>query len=383
MTPTVLLVSTTTRWLGTARMPRVLARAGLDVALLAPADSLATKSRYVSRIGVLPATATPMEWLLSLVQMIGKVAPRALVPCDEMAVRLLFMLVLEPPPGLDAMLQAQLTRLIIDSVGDPRFYAASIDKTLLPAAAEALGVRVPPYAIATSVKDAQARADDLGYPVVLKRRFGFAGHGVAILSTRNELADAARRLLSPDQLDIGERRSPALLVQAFIAGPYHSQALVALRGQPLQSFAWERLVATAPVKGQTAVLRFIRSPETREPSEALCRAFGIAGFFNVQFVIDERSGAAQLLEINRRIVTHTHLGERNGRDLGVALARALEGKPPAATPAADDCADDRIVIFPREWLRDPQSGYLAEIPADVPWDEPELFAAMLAMRHEG
>ena len=382
MTQSILLVSTATRWLGTARMPRVLARAGFDVALLAPSDSLATKSRYVSRIGVLPATATPMEWVLSLIRMIEKVAPRMLVPCDEMAVRLLFMLALKPPPGLDAMLQARLVRLITDSMGDPRFYAASIDKTILPAAAAALGVRVPPYAVATGVEDALAQADGLGFPVVLKRRFGFAGHGVAIVSTRDELAEAARRLLLPDQLDIGEQRSPALLVQAFIAGPYHSQALIALRGMPLESFAWERAVATTPVKGQTAVLQFIRSPETREISETLCRGFGIAGFFNVQFVIDERSGAAQLLEINRRIVTHMHLGERVGRDLGAALVRALEGDPAVAAQATDEHVGDRIVVFPREWLRDPESSYLTELPADVPWDEPELLAAMLAMRHE-
>ena len=383
MTRSALLVSTATRWLGTARMPRVLARAGFDVALLAPTDSLAVKSRHVSRIGVLPATATPMDWLRGLVQMVEKVEPRMVVPCDEMAVRLLFALVLQPPQALGPMLQARLVRLVTDSMGDPRFYAASIDKTMLPAAAEALGVRVPRYAVATGVKDALAHADSLGYPVVLKRRFGFAGQGVAVVSTRDELADAALHLLRPDQLDIGERRSPALLVQAFIAGPYHSQALVALDGRPLQGFAWERHVATSPVKGQTAVLRFVRSPETREFSEALCRGFGIAGFFNVQFVIDERSGAAQLLEINRRIVTHTHLGELDGRDLGVALARALEGKPPTAAQPTDEHAGDRIVIFPREWLRDPQSRHLDELPVDAPWDEPELLAAMLAMRHEG
>ncbi|MGE5090281.1 MAG: ATP-grasp domain-containing protein [Candidatus Levyibacteriota bacterium] len=381
MKPGILLVSTATRWLGTARMPRVLARAGFDVALLAPADSLAARSRYVSRIGVLSATATPMEWLLGLLRMVEQVAPRMLVPCDEMAVRLLFTLVLTPPPGLDAMLRERLIRLVTDSLGDPRFYASSIDKTLLPAVAEALGVRVPPYAVATGVEDALARAEALGYPVVLKRRFGFAGHGVAVVSTRDEVADAARQLLRPDQLDIGEQRSPALLVQAFIAGPYHSQALVALRGRPLEDFAWERAVATTPVKGQTAVLRFIHSPETRAFAQTLCRALGIGGFFNVQFVVDQGSGAAHLLEINRRIVTHLHLGERIGRDLGAALFGALQGRPAAAL-RADQRVGESIVVFPREWLRDPESRYLAELPADVPWDEPELLAAMLAMRHE-
>ena len=128
------------------------------------------------------------------------------------------------------------------------------------------------------------------------------------------------------------------------------------------------------------MLRFVRSPETRAHSEMLCRGFGIAGFFNVQFVVDERTGDPYLLEINRRVVTHTHLGERVGRDLGRALLRALEGEPAEAATDAD--VEGTVAIFPREWLRDPRSRYLAEFPSDVPWDEPALFAAMLAMRRE-
>ena len=363
-------------------MPRVLARAGFDVALLAPRDSLATKSRYVSRAEFLSETATPMEWLLRLIQVIEKISPELLVPCDEMAVRLLFTLALEPPQGFNPALRARLVTLITNSLGDSRFYEVSIDKTMLPAAAETLGIPVPPYALAIRIDDAITHAAALGYPVVLKRRFGFAGEGVAVVSTQEELVDAAQRLLRPDQLDLGVHREPRLIVQAFITGPYRSQALVARRGEPLAGFGWERHVATRPVKGQTSVLRFVRSPETRAYSETLCRGFGIDGFFNVQFVIDERTGDAYLLEINRRIVTHTHLGERVGKDLGRALMGALEGKHAEASPSADEDVEGTVVVFPREWLRDPGSRYLEEFPSDVPWDEPELFAAMLAMRHE-
>jgi hypothetical protein len=363
-------------------MPRVLARAGFDVALLTPRDSLAEKSRYVSRIGFISSTASPMEWLFALNQFIKTVSPQLLVPCDEMVVRLLFALILDPPRGLDSERKAQIVSLVTDSLGDPRFYAVSIDKTMLPPAAEALDVRVPPYAIAIGVHEATEHANSLGYPVVLKRRFGFAGQGVEIVSTRDELIAAAQRLLQPDQLELGELRRPQLLVQKFISGPHYSQALVALRGVPLANFAWERFAATRPVKGQTTVLRFVRSPETLEFSNKLCREFGISGFFSTQFIIDERTGEAHLLEINRRVVTHTHLGERVGKDLGRALIAALEDRSGAAGSTQDEDLGGKVVVFPREWLRDPQSRYLAEYPVDVPWDDPELLDAMLAMRNE-
>lgn len=390
MTRRLLLVSTATRWLGTARMPRVLARAGFEVALLAPEDSLATRSRYIARAGILPVTATPMEWLRSLVRMIDQVSPEMLVPCDEMAIRLLFTAALKPPPGFEPALRARLAMLIARSLGDPRYYAVSIDKTMLPAAAQSLGVRVPRYAVVARIGDALVHAAAVGYPVALKRRFGFAGQGVAVVSTPEDLTAAAQRLLRPDPLDLEEWREPRLLVQAYVRGPHHSQALVALRGVPLASFAWERHVATNPVKGQTAVLRFVDSREMAAFSDALCRGFGMTGFFNVQCIIDERTGAAHLLEINRRLVTHMHLGERVGVDLGQALFDTLEARAGGAVPdgSGGGCGQSQtqggqpVVVFPREWLRNPDSRALTELPVDIPWDEPELLAAMLAMRDE-
>jgi predicted ATP-grasp superfamily ATP-dependent carboligase len=170
-------------------------------------------------------------------------------------------------------------------------------------------------------------------------------------------------------------------VQAYIDGPHHSQAVVALDGRVLAGFAWERHVATQPRQGQTSVLRFVESPETAVFAARIARGLGMTGFYNVQFLLDAKTGAAHLLEINRRIVTHTHLGERVGCDLGAALFAALDGRtaaPPVPRVEPDQC----LAVFPREWLRDPESPYLARYPADVPWDEPRLFAAMTALWRE-
>jgi ATP-grasp in the biosynthetic pathway with Ter operon len=127
-------------------------------------------------------------------------------------------------------------------------------------------------------------------------------------------------------------------------------------------------------------LRFVRSPETEAYTETLCEAFGISGFCNVQFVLDQ-DGRAYLLEINRRIVTHMHMGERVGADLAAAMARQLRGLPPALRVEPPSESGPSVAIFPREWLRDPRSRWLREYPSDVPWDDPALIKAMLAMRH--
>ena len=236
----------------------MLAGDGFEVVLLAPKDSLAAKSRYVWRTGVLATTATPMEWLLELIRLIDEHEPEALVPCDEMGVRLLITVALEPPPGFRQALMTRLVKLVEASLGDPRFYGASIDKTMLPAAAEGMSMRVPDYALATSVDDARRHATTLG----------------------------------------------------------------------------------------------------------------------------ERSANAHLLEINRRLVTYMHLGERVGRDLASAFFARLESPQRARPTDEREHASVVIAVFPREWLRDPHSPNLVNFPVDVPWDDPALLEAMLAMRHE-
>jgi hypothetical protein len=117
-------------------------------------------------------------------------------------------------------------------------------------------------------------------------------------------------------------------------------------------------------------------------AEMLCRGFAMSGFFNVQFVLDGWTEQAYLLEINRRLVTHMHLGERVGKDLRRRSSTAADTLGRVAAAAEGEDASGVIAVFPREWLRDPDSSHRVDFPVDVPWDDPALLEAMLAMRHE-
>ena len=103
-------------------MPRSLARAGFEVSLLAPRGSLALHSRFVARASVLRDESTPMQWLLSLVAMIAEIEPALVVPCDEVAIRLLVELVRHPPRNLGGDSGARITRLVRESLGNPDHY---------------------------------------------------------------------------------------------------------------------------------------------------------------------------------------------------------------------------------------------------------------------
>src|SRR3954462_4837682 len=100
MGTSLLLVATASRWYGTARIPRGLAKAGFDVALLTPRNSLVEKSRSIAMTRYLPDQATPRQWLHSFATTVTDTSPKIVVPCDDPAFRLLSWLARSAPPSL-------------------------------------------------------------------------------------------------------------------------------------------------------------------------------------------------------------------------------------------------------------------------------------------
>lgn len=378
MTPTALLVATATTWLGTARMPRNLVNAGWTVALLAPRDSLAEASRFIRKIGHLPAGATQRQWVHAFAGMVRATAPRLVLPCDDMAFRLMQALAVSPPEDLQPVPRLQLAALIRESLGDPAHFRASVDKTLLCQAAEVAGVRVPPYAVVDDPAEAASFAARHGWPVVLKRGHSSAGDGVAICADRDSLAHEYARLLAGERVDLGDGPGRRLLVQAHVPGRTQYYAGTTWRGRMLCGYAVEKIEGEA--RGPASVVRYFRSDDLEASATRLAAAFGASGVFAPEYIIHEQTGDAYLVEINRRITPGTHRGAYFDVDSAAALLAAANGVAQQTRPRLDDRDEHVFVSFPHEWLRDPGSAWLREHPVDVPWDEPELIEAMLAMR---
>jgi hypothetical protein len=355
-------------------MPCALAKAGFEPSLLVPRGSLAEQSALLSRVGHLPDTNDLAQWVFAFAAFVKATSPRLAVACDDPALRFLQMLVLTPPEGLNPALQSQLASLIRDSLGDPAHYRDNLDKTLLPPAAEALGVPVPSYAIAAEVNEAQAFAGRNGFPVVLKGDDSSRALGPLIC------ADAAALSRSFDEL---KRAGAAqVLVQAYVVGPLIVYPAVAWNGVLLVGYAQTRLAAEADSAGVPVVNRCYASPELRAFAVKLVAGFGINGFFAPEFIEDARSGQAYLLGINRRIVSGAHRGAAMNADHWAALNAALQGSASPTRSDLDSGEEHVAADFPQEWLRDPQSRWLREYPADVPWDDPKLVEAMMALTPE-
>ena len=361
-------------------MPRDLVKAGWSVALLVPKGSLAEHSRYVQRIGHLPDNATPLQWVNAFAGMVKATAPRLVLPCDDTAFRLMHQLAVAPPDNMQPVRRLQLAALITDSLGDPAHYRASVDKTLMCQAAEAIGVRVPPYAVVSDPAAAKAFVAAHGWPVVLKRRHSSAGEGVAICADQDALTQQFTRLLNSEMLTLNGSEADRLLAQAYISGRTQYFAGTAWRGSLLCGYAVDKLAGEP--QGPASVVRYFHSVELQDSAARLAAGFGATGIFAPEYIIHERTGEPYLVEINRRITPGTHRGEFINVSTGAALFAAMEGSPLNTRTRLDDNEERVFVSFPHEWLRDQESRYLRDYPVDVPWDEPELIVAMLAMRHE-
>ena len=215
---------------------------------------------------------------------------------------------------------------------------------------------------------------------MLKRAHGFAGQGVAICTSSAELVAALARFNAANRTDPLEPATSRHLLQAHVVGRIQYFHAVAWEGELLAGWALEKLVAHPHPTGPPTVTRWFHSERLAEITRRLIATFGMSGFLFAEFIVDA-TGEPYLLEINRRVSPATHRGEGRNVDLCAALHAALSGTASPSRRRLDDGEEGITALFPQEWLRDPSSHWLDEHPADFPWDEPELLAAMLALRH--
>jgi hypothetical protein len=193
-----------------------------------------------------------------------------------------------------------LATLIKRSLGDPMHYRTSTNKLLLPTAASALGVRMPASATVSNLREAESFAARHGYPIVLKLAYGFGGDAVATCGDRQALDCALPALRESPFADLGAS-SDTLLAQAYIAGHITYYFIAAWEGQLLAGYATDRVLANPEPKGPASVIRYHRDPVIRDFAVKLVRGFAMNGLAGLECVVDDRTGEAYVIEINRRV----------------------------------------------------------------------------------
>ncbi len=385
MYPTVLLTNTSW-WPCAARMAMVLRKIGCSVSAVCPTTGHPLlKTSAVQRM--FPYRA--MHPLSSLIAAIEAVDPDIVIPCDDRAVDHLHQLYARFP----AASAGKISALIERSLGSPASYPVVSSRYNLMSVAREEGIPLAHTRLVRTVEDLRSWHTELAYPWVLKADGTWGGHGVRIAHNRREaeryflemsrplgVARFAKRWIAnrdPFWVESWWHRSgPAVTAQPYIAGRPANCAVACWQGQVLAGTAVE-VISAQGLTGSATIVRVVDSPEMMRASERLARRLGMSGFFGLDFMIEDGSGALYLVEMNPRCTPLCNLQLGEGRDLIGALSAQLSGKPLQASPPVTE--NDVIAYFPQSWHWDRKSKLLESSFHDVPWEEPDLVRELLCL----
>jgi len=353
---------------GPARLPECLASAGLRVAVLCPDDNVLNCSDHVSVAFRLPASRAAPKLLEGLAAAVARCDPALVIPADEQAVALLHHAVWG---GCHDVVDQRLRDLLLDSLAPVDRLSTMLFKHVTIELARAIGVNVPAGGIASTEADAIALADRLGYPVYVKRSFGWAGDGVAACADAQGVARgfAACSMPRPGQFKAWMREAfgrdwypavPEVDIQAAVAGKPAFYCALAWNGRMVGGFAGEAL-RTAGDNGPSTEVRLGPNRAMAQTCAAMIDVMECNGWIGFDFMV-EADGTPVMIECNPRPVQVCHLGASIGVDLGAALAELLRGGDVPEVPLEATKTQD-FVLFP--YALDPARQRAGAIP-DLP-----------------
>jgi len=321
----------------------------------------------------------------SLTDALEAFKPDIIIPCDDLAVRHLHRL--HSSKRARQAAEVDIPALIVRSLGAPESYATVDSRYLLLQISREERILTPETSVVDNLDDLEQWGSAQPFPWVLKADGTTAGAGVRIAHTLEE----ARSFFSDLRRPIGLLRSikrlmvdrdfilerewlygvrrvrTSVVAQSFVRGSAANCAVACWKGEVLAGMSCEAVSTETPV-GPATVVRLVDNAEMMVAARRIARRLSLSGFFGLDFVIEEGTGAAYLIEMNPRCTPPSHLRLGAGRDMVGALSAQLTGEP--LSEPASITHNELIAYFPQALLRN--SEFLSSSYHDVPEAEPEL-----------
>lgn len=375
-----ILVFATLRWQLAARMAIAFSEGGCHVDVLCPRGNPA---RLVSCVRQLLSCSLLVP-VRSARRAIAACSPDLVVPVDDGAALVLQRLYRW---SLASGTSQDTLRVLLErSLGSPEACLLAGLRGQFMELASRLGVRVPPSAIVSSVAGLRDWIALHGLPVVLKSDFSYGGKGVSIAHTSAEAEGALLRMMQRPRLwsaifrsavdrDINQllawvRPAPSsLLVQRCIVGRPANRAVACWNGEVLAGISVEAL-RTQHATGPSTVVCKVNSAEMETATRRIVQELNISGLVGVDFMVEGRTGAAFVIEMNPRATPACHLPRALGVDLPASLTARLLGR--GLPLRRNGLVPGVVTLFPGEWRANAASPYLHSGCHDVPWEYPAL-----------
>lgn len=181
-----------------------------------------------------------------------------------------------------------------------------------------------------SVKEAERRCDEIGYPVMLKASMGGGGKGMRLIHNREEVAEAYESARGESRSSFGD---DTVYLEKFVEEPHHIefQILGDNHGNVVHLFDRECSVQRRHQKIVEESPSPFLSPELRkdmgEKAVAAAKAVNYSGAGTIEFLVDEHHNF-YFLEMNTRLqVEHPITEEVVGVDLVKEQIRIANNEP--------------------------------------------------------
>ena len=378
--PRVLLMDTA-RWAAPARLAVDFSRAGADVSFLCPRHHPILKARAKVRTFHF-SSLHPLDSIQAAMETSN---PDIVIPCDDRSVQFLHQL--HAHAALEG--RSNIVDLVSHSLGAASGFQIVSSRYELMSIARQEGLRVPETCAIDAPCDVARLQRRQRFAWVMKVDGTSGGRGVKFAQTPQDAERfliEARRLYGTSRIikrlivnrdsfllrPWWNRSKPAVIAQAYISGRPANCAVVCWEGRVLAGIS-VHAVSAEGAAGQAIVVRVVDSPDMMQAAERIASRLGLSGFFGLDFVIEEGTGNAYLIEMNPRSTPLCHLRLGKGRDMIGALCAQLSGEP--LRDLAPDTENDLIAYFPQAWTS--RSEYLQSSFQDIPRDEPELTEELL------
>ncbi len=378
----ILLVATALHALP-ATMAQRLIHAGLEVGVVAPGTRYLKSLPLSLRVG-----CSPRHFEKNLQQTVAAWRPSLIVPCDDRATEWLHRWHADLRAASDPQMR-WMAELVETSLGDPAHFEVASSKSRLVALAAALGIRTPASLPANSPDEIALAQRDIPFPAMMKSDGAFGGCGVRSVASAEDAAACLDVWRKPPRLrrvvldSLREGRTlpfvlrrdfqpPEIDLQAIIPGSPVNRAVLCQQGRVVAGVTVKAL-RTKPDNGPATVVETFQHEQIEADVARLVAALGLSGFVGFDFMLDH-DNRAWLIELNPRVTPAACLFSSSASPLVSALGPSLRQ---SGVAFADPAPGQRVVMFPQEFERDPQSALLSTPEHYVPWNSPAFVRACL------
>jgi carbamoylphosphate synthase large subunit len=352
------LVACSRDWVSPSRLPRVLKKAGCRVTAFCPPGAPLAATRFVDEVVAAPAELP--DYIESLKTHLNECRYSWVLITDDPLLDALAAR--RDEPWLERVLPIRARSPWADALGS---------KAAFVELAGPAGLPIPDSRLTTTFAGAWHAANEIGFPVMLKKARSFGGHGV------RACADALALSAAYDELADGD----PLVVQRFVEGPIGNSVVLYDHGRPICWMSAFKVRTYGGPFGPSSARRFMTHPDVLPILEKVGKESGYHGFAAVDWVLDER-GRLVILELNTRPVPTIHMGQLAGVDFARALGEILAGAPTVQAPPEPPADAPVYPMFPEDLYRsssENERSVASWLPrpgryTDLPWQDPPLLA---------